>query len=307
MKSGADGSSSIVLVVALSACALLVAACRHAPSGPPQNTPATSHRGLLVRDYEEGQTIAYHMTATNQADQYEAWARGVVKKDSSSVWFEEFGWSDLTVQGKPFALPVESQAFRQRLSLDPNHKMGVPPLDQVHPRLIGPITDLLTFYADWVVASHQALQKPGDHAIQHVDMAPSWADGTWVIIGQDSIDFDVELKDVNTRDDVATIIVRHVPPQKPLITIPVEWMRPPVADTPNNWVEVQKNPQGTYAARVGKETFTVEMRVDLRSGRILSGTLNNVVEVLERQCEDAALTQAGDPVRYQIKRHIEIR
>jgi hypothetical protein len=49
------------------------------------------------------------------------------------------------------------------------------------------------------------------------------------------------------------------------------------------------------------------MKVDLKSGRIIAGTLDNLVEVLERKCEDAALTKAGNPSRYQIRRKIEIR
>jgi hypothetical protein len=93
----------------------------------------------------------------------------------------------------------------------------------------------------------------------------------------------------------------------PSIKIPVEWMRTPVADTPNNWVEVSKNPDGTYSAEVGKETFDVEMKIDLATGRIISGSIVNIVEVLHRTCIDAALMNAGNPVRFQIKREIEIQ
>ena len=107
--------------------------------------------------------------------------------------------------------------------------------------------------------------------------------------------------------NIATVLMRHVPPAKPLIKLPAEWMRVPVGDTANNWVEVERNQDGTFSARVGKETFDVEIKVDVASGRIVSGRLDNLVEVLERKCADAALTKPGEPTRYRIKRQIEIR
>ena len=83
-------------------------------------------------------------------------------------------------------------------------------------------------------------------------------------------------------------------------------MRTPVADTPNNWVELQKNDDGVYAGMVGKETFNVQLKVSLADGKILSATLDNPVEVVERGCVDLALTNCGDPMRYQIRRQVEI-
>jgi hypothetical protein len=57
---------------------------------------------------------------------------------------------------------------------------------------------------------------------------------------------------------------------------------------------------------VGKETFDVELKVSLDDGKILSATLDNPVEVLARECADAALSSCGEPVRYQIHRQVEI-
>jgi hypothetical protein len=84
-------------------------------------------------------------------------------------------------------------------------------------------------------------------------------------------------------------------------------MHVPVADTPNNWAEVGKSKDGKYVASVGKETFDVVIETSLTDGRILSATMDNPVEVLERECSDAALTSCGEPIRYQIRRLIEIR
>ena len=41
-------------------------------------------------------------------------------------------------------------------------------------------------------------------------------------------------------------------------------MRTPVADTPNNWVQVRRQGEA-YVASAGKETFDVELKVRLSS------------------------------------------
>jgi hypothetical protein len=89
--------------------------------------------------------------------------------------------------------------------------------------------------------------------------------------------------------------------------LPGAWMHTPVSDTPNNWVQVGKDRDGKYVASVGKETFDDVIKTSLADGRILSATMENPVEVLERQCNDAALTVCGDPIRYQIRRRIAIQ
>ena len=101
-------------------------------------------------------------------------------------------------------------------------------------------------------------------------------------------------------------MVRHVPPANPEIQFPVEWMRAPVADTPNNWAEVQKSRDGKYTAEAGKETFDVEIKVSLADGKILAGTIDNPVEALTRECSDATLTKCGEPVRHRSRRQIQI-
>jgi len=97
-----------------------------------------------------------------------------------------------------------------------------------------------------------------------------------------------------------------VPPEKPQIRLPADWMRKPVADTANNWVQVERTKNEKYLAAVGKETFDLEIRLSLADGKILSGTLDNLVETIERECEDAALSRCSDPRPHPIKRQIEI-
>ncbi|MGH9822223.1 MAG: hypothetical protein ACREDR_03035 [Blastocatellia bacterium] len=127
-----------------------------------------------------------------------------------------------------------------------------------------------------------------------------------MLLGQDSIDFDLTLKQVDPKNQIAILLVRHVPPEKPQVNLPVSWMNTNVADTPNNWVEVNKRADGDYIAAVGKETFDVEIKLSLANGKILGVTMDNLIEVSERKCADRDLTRCSEARRYQIRRQIEL-
>src|SRR4029077_11935092 len=126
--------------------------------------------------------------------------------------------------------------FRQTLSLDPATPPAIPNLSQVQTFLIGPITDMLTFYSDlWLAIQQSGLKRLGDHAYVKVGTPASWADGNYVTLGEDSIDFDLILKELNSSPQIAKLLVRHVPPAQPKVKLPAQWIQTPVADTPNNW------------------------------------------------------------------------
>ena len=266
---------------------------------------------LLTRRYHEGEKIVYQMRAANQDRvkrlEYSATADGVVKKDPAGNFIEEFAWRNLEVNGTPVNLPESSITFRQILSLPPSTGIKVPDLGKVYPMLIGPVTDLLTFYADLqIVAQGGSLARPGDHFYYKYGTPASWADGMHVLTGEDSIDFDVTLAELNEKASYAVLIVKHVPPVQPQIKLTADWMHAPVADTPNNWVEISKTADGTFAAAIGKETFEARIKVGLAAGNIISADLENSVDVRERGCSDAALTACSEPMRYPIHRHITI-
>lgn len=166
---------------------------------------------------------------------------------------------------------------------------------------------MLTFYSElWLAIGQSDLKGPGDHAYVKVGVAASWADGNYVTLGEDSIDFDLTLKELKTSNQVATLLVRHVPPAQPKVKLPAAWMQTPVADTPNNRVQVSKNQAAKYVAAVGKETFDVEIKISLKDGKILSATLDNVVKARNRECSDAALLDCGQPSDHPIHRQIEL-
>jgi hypothetical protein len=277
------------------------------PPAPAANQTASASSNLLVRRYQEGEKLTYHMKGINEQWQYAIQADGVVKKDAAGSFFEEYAWSNLVSNNQPVALPAASAEFRQVLSLAPDRVPSIPDLSKVHPMLIGPIADLLTFYSDlWLANRAAKFSREGDHFHVEHGTPSSWADGARVLLGEDSIDFDITLKNIDQAQQTATLLVRHVPPARPRVKLPADWMRAPVTDTPNNWVQVEKSIEGKYAAEVGKETFEVEIKVSLVNGKMLSAKMDNPVEVLKRECTDSALAACGPATRYQIRRQIEL-
>src|SRR5712692_2437606 len=217
---------------------------------------------LLARRYVEGDRVQYLMKAQNDGSTYEVRIIGTTKKASDGRFVEEFGWSDMVANGAPRALAATSEVFRLAVTLEGGAPFEMPDLSKA-PGLIGPVTDLMTFYSDLFLAMHQgALRKAGDHLYFPSPITASWADGTVVVLGETHIDFDITLTAVDTASDVATLLIKHVPPPAPKIRLPADWMRAPVADTPNNWVQVRKTDTG-FAASVGKETFDVELSIAL--------------------------------------------
>lgn len=304
----------VLLCLALSMAAQLGAQSKQTKAAPvpPLAAAPAPMQPLLARHYQPGEKIAYTITCFSQSRSkttaYEAHAEGLVSKDPSGAFVEDLAWTYLSLNDDQVRLSAASRAFREPLSLAPGTKLAIPDLGQVQSGLLGPIGDLLTFYADLKIAMNQKnLMHAGDHAYVSFGAPNSWGDGTKIVLGQGSIDFSVLLQSVDPAAQTATLLVRHVPPEHPQIKLPARWMGTPVGASQNNWVQVEKNADGKYIAGVGQETFDVQIKVALATGRILSATMDNPVDVMERSCNDAALNDCGNPERYTIRRQLTLR
>lgn len=104
------------------------------------------------------------MKALNESWHYEIDANGVVKKDAAGRFFEDYQWTHMTSSGQPVSLAASVGDYRQKLTLDPEQIPSAPDLTKVDAKLIGPITDMMTFYADlWLANKLGVLKKTGDH------------------------------------------------------------------------------------------------------------------------------------------------
>lgn len=267
-------------------------------------------QSLLARRYREGDSLHYQMEASNQDRdrllRYTAHVDGAVHRDSLGRFVEDFEWSHLVLDDSATALPGGTPAVRQRLTLAPEFMLP-PDVGHTYPALIAPVLDLLTFYVDLWLSAKLPLAHAGDHVRVPGHGPNSWADGRRLVLGEDAIDFDITLTSVDTLQRLARLEVRHLPTSDLHVTLPADWMRAPLFDSPNNWVQVAHADSGRYIAGVGRETFDVQLAVSLTDGRLLSAAMVNPVDVLERTCSDAALTACGDSVRYRILRTIVLR
>src|SRR5215472_4348930 len=87
--------------------------CSWSPFSNAQAASATAN--LLRRQYREGEKLAYHMKALNEAWHYEIDADGVVKKDAAGRFFEEYQWTHMTSSGQPVSLvPAAGRSIRNK-------------------------------------------------------------------------------------------------------------------------------------------------------------------------------------------------
>jgi hypothetical protein len=260
----------------------------------------------VARYYREGETLRYVIDGAHTQDgvlnhSYHGEADVAVKKGADGVFHEEFRWGALKNDGADIALPPDAADFRQLLSLDRAFKVSVPNLSKVG-IIAGQISDTLTFYVDDRLAiSHPELRKAGDRVHIPYGKPSSWAHQE-ILTGYDCLDFDVEL--VALSSAAATLKVRHVPPPAICGQVPAEWMKKPVADTVNNWFQIEKNEKGLYDAGAGKEVFEAEVVVLLPSGIIRSATMHNPVLIHQKTCRDAALADCGPLSKTEIVREI---
>jgi hypothetical protein len=269
-------------------------------------TPSTQPNPL-ERHYRPGEVLVYDMKTANEGTHYRIRAEGMVGPDASGALAESFAWTQMELDGTPVALRSDMGTFRQPLTLAPAHPPAMPDLTKVDPRLIGPITDLMTFYVDlWLGNKLNQLHKAGDHFYFHSPMpASSWADGSRVILGESAIDFDFTLKAVDESAHTAILEVKHVPPPQSAIHTMADWMKKPIDSLPNNWVTVSRTASG-YEAGVGHETFDVLITISLTDGKILHATMYNLVHTVMCTCEDEALTKCSMPQPHDILRQVEI-
>jgi hypothetical protein len=268
--------------------------------GPTQPSPA------LSRQYKDGAMAVYEMHGDNDGSTYAIRLHSVVKKGADGRFGEEYSWSDLVSNGEPRPLRVASQGFRATVTLQKGGAPFVLPDLSQTPDLVGPVLDLMTFYADLFLAINAGeLRDVGDRLVVPTQGVASWADGTRVLVGEDAVDFHLTLTAVDRKAGIATLQIEHTPPKEPGIRLPGDWMRAPVRETPNNWVQVQKSGDA-YVASVGQETFDVLLRVRLSDGVILSASMENPVITVERQCRDRELRQCDEPHPRRILRRIEM-
>ncbi|OGR95879.1 MAG: hypothetical protein A2016_10890 [Elusimicrobia bacterium GWF2_62_30] len=266
--------------------------------------------GPIHRSYTEGEVFKYRLTLeyseTAGKDSVTiSDGEGAVKKGADGVFYEEWKWTGTSRDGSAAVLTADALSSRQFLSLDPGYKLSIPDLSKAY-QLIEPITDTLTFYADVQLAARKGLLlKAGEQLYVEHGRPNSWAGGP-TLKGYDCIDFDLTVTEVDRKAGTATLKALHVPPAHGCAEAPAPWLGVPVAATANNWYQVRRQPDGTYAAGAAKEIFDDVIRLSLADGRILSATQYNELTGESRACRDEQLTDCGAPEKFKIVRKLSL-
>src|SRR5690349_13688516 len=103
---------------------------------------------LLVRHYQEGARVVYRMRGENNGSTYFVRLTSVVSRGSDGRLGEEFAFVNLGPDGQPLPMSPVAAALRQRVTLEPGGAPFVMPDLSKAPGLVGPVLDLVNFYAD---------------------------------------------------------------------------------------------------------------------------------------------------------------
>ena len=130
----------------------------------------------------------------------------VVKKAADGRFVEEYSWSDRVSNGEPRPLAAAIEGFRATVTVEKGGApFALPDLSQT-PDLVGPVLDLMTFYADLFLAMNAGeLRQVGDRFLVPTPAVASWADGTRVLVGEDAVDFDLTLIAIDRIAGIATL------------------------------------------------------------------------------------------------------
>ncbi|MFC1745855.1 hypothetical protein ACFL35_17820 [Candidatus Riflebacteria bacterium] len=231
----------------------------------------------------------YKMNGFNDGKRYQAISRHVVKK-KAGTFFEEVTWISFK-SGKKVIDIKPMKKFVQIISLDQNFKVVFPDIRKIEGKMrkyiVGPIFDLLTFYVDLnpglFYAKIDELEN-GYPIVFPFNKKSSWADGQFIILGEDCIDFRVTFQ--NNKKNKPLLRVEHIAPESNLdINLPEKWMNVPIGQGKNNWVQIAKM-KNMFGVSYGYEYFDVHIYIDPEDGKINYASMYNPVERLNRICKE---------------------
>jgi hypothetical protein len=82
---------------------------------------------LLLRRPVDGERLNYVMNGRNNGQRYQVAIDGSVRKGTDGRLFDEFRFTELTVNGAPHAMSLDSQAFRVAITLGGHGCWSRPP------------------------------------------------------------------------------------------------------------------------------------------------------------------------------------
>jgi hypothetical protein len=254
------------------------------------------------RSYRDGESFSYEMTTRAFHNGQLTGATRAISVHSVNANTETIRWVSL-IESEVDHTDIAQQVAPYTVSLAEGGSLDLPPLD--FPAMTGSITDLHTFY---VAVSERlglsGLTAVGDSTVSDA-LIGDWADGEDILLGKDCTRATLTL--IERTADTATLEARFTPPSEPCFEPAYDWMSERIdASLPNNFQQVRVNGEQRMAMW-GLEQFSVRVVIDRDSGRILSGTLENLLQLTIRGGCTAELSNCQFETPMEIRRHVELR
>ena len=243
---------------------------------------------IYDRKYVEGETYSYQLTtkhATNGAWEYDA--IGIADHKvlyKTGIPSDQVTWSSLRKKDSTGDHDLSTDARKvapYEVSLSPAGKITIPPLTV--PNMIGIITDGITFF---VAMSPKAgsvnVKTTGDpEFVSETPTKGNWADGKQFIVGEDCISIHTTMTAL--EKGTASYQTAFISPDTQCLVFKKEWMTDALQPgSHNNFQQVLAN-QGKYDVMWGNEQFTVLSTIERATGKILSSTMHNTLNLKMRQ------------------------
>jgi hypothetical protein len=261
------------------------------------------------RQYKSGDTYRYRLTTTANRGNYESKTVAVSEHrvvNDAGIMAEEIKWlSLLSMDGKQ-KIHLDSNAREvkpYRISLLPEGKVLLPKL--TIPSMVGPITDLNTFFVAIAPASGAHKLSDKDTVIKNGTVREgNFADSINILYGRDCIE--VSQHFISTDKKYTIIRTDFTAPDSFCLTPLIDTIAIKTFDKPNNFQMIQQEPGGRKNLYWGVETFSITSKIDNRTGAIADATMENTLNLRIRVQISADLRTYLSEIPFLIKRSIHL-
>jgi hypothetical protein len=264
------------------------------------------------RQYKAGDTYKYRLTTTIDRANFKTTIIAVSEHqvvNDSGILAEEIKWRSLTEKNdhhKDRHLDsVARQVKPYRISLSPEGKVLLPKL--TIPSMVGPVTDLNTFFVAIAPASGAHKLSDSNPVFKNGAVREgNFADSVKILYGRDCIE--VSQHFISTDKKYTIIRTDFTPPDSFCLTPLIDTIATKMFDKPNNFQMLQIEPGGRKNLYWGVETFSITSKIDNRTGAIVDATMENTLTLRIRAHISADLKTYVSEIPFLIKRsmHLEL-
>lgn len=263
-----------------------------------------------VRKYKTGDTYKYKLTTdVYRNDKYAGKTISVSEHrvvPEGGVPGEEIKWlSKMSIDGKDTVRldSIAQQVAPYHISLLPEGKVLLPKLS--FPQMVGEVTDLNTFFVAIAPALNAWKLSAKDTVIKMAELQRGdFADSVTILYGNDCTQVTQHL--ITANKSYNYIQTDFTPPDSFSLTPLLDTVARKTFDYPNNFQMVQKGAGDKHNVFWGVESFIIVSKIDKSTGKIISATMQNVLNLRMRFNASHDLKTYDLEVPVKIKRSLRL-